>query len=99
MDNKIQQPDFLLLEAFKNGDFNALNGFDGNNQLAALYYIDPRRFDSNENDLDITAGLSARVVEQNMSVSTPQALAAHPVEYADDIIPVRRPTPVNRSAT
>jgi murein DD-endopeptidase MepM/ murein hydrolase activator NlpD len=68
---------------------------DGNDQLAALYYIDPRRFDSAENDLDITAGLSARVVEQNMSVSTPQAAAVRTVEYADDIVPVRKPETIN----
>jgi murein DD-endopeptidase MepM/ murein hydrolase activator NlpD len=63
---------------------------DGNEQLAALYYIDPRRFDTSESDVDITAGLSARVVEQNMSVSTPQTIVANQLEYADDVIPVRQ---------
>lgn len=62
---------------------------DGNEQLAALYYIDPRRFEADE-DVDITAGLSARVVEQNMSVSTPQAPTVKLPEYADDVIPVRQ---------
>lgn len=62
---------------------------DGNEQLAALYYIDPRRFEADE-DVDITAGLSARVVEQNMSVSTPQAATVQLPEYADDVIPVRQ---------
>lgn len=63
---------------------------DGNEQLAALYYIDPRRFDTDEGDVDITAGLSARVVEENMSVSTPQATTVKTKEYADDVIPVRQ---------
>ncbi|MDD1500853.1 M23 family metallopeptidase [Agrobacterium sp. CNPSo 3708] len=62
---------------------------DGNEQLAALYYIDPRRFEADE-DVDITAGLAARVVEQNMSVSTPQAPTVKLPEFADDVIPVRQ---------
>jgi murein DD-endopeptidase MepM/ murein hydrolase activator NlpD len=63
---------------------------DGNEQLAALYYIDPRRFDNDEGDVDITAGLAARVVEQNMSVSTPQSASVPVKEYADDVIPARQ---------
>lgn len=62
---------------------------DGNEQLSALYYIDPRRFEATE-DVDVTAGLAARVVEQNMSVSTPQAATIKFQEYADDVIPVRQ---------
>ncbi|NTF09345.1 M23 family metallopeptidase [Agrobacterium rubi] len=62
---------------------------DGNEQLSALYYIDPRRFEATE-DVDMTAGLAARVVEQNMSVSTPQASTVKFQEYADDVIPVRQ---------
>lgn len=62
----------------------------GSEQFSALYYIDPRRFDSDLNDLDITVGLSARIVEQNMSVSTPESQSADTPEYADDVIPVRR---------
>ena len=62
---------------------------DGNEQLSALYYIDPRRFEATE-DVDMTAGLSARVVEQNMSVSTPQTSTVKVQEYADDVIPVRQ---------
>jgi murein DD-endopeptidase MepM/ murein hydrolase activator NlpD len=70
---------------------------DGNEQLAALYYIDPRRFDTDEGDVDITAGLSARVVEQNMSVSTPQATNVKTKEYADDVIPVRQAETMERA--
>ncbi|WP_296072263.1 M23 family metallopeptidase [uncultured Agrobacterium sp.] len=63
---------------------------DGNEQVAALYYIDPRRFDNDDGDVDITAGLAARVVEQNMSVSTPQSPSVPSKEYADDVIPARQ---------
>jgi murein DD-endopeptidase MepM/ murein hydrolase activator NlpD len=62
----------------------------GNAQLSALYYVDPQRFSSAEDDVDLTSGLSARVVEENMSVSTPEPITSHTREYADDILPVRR---------
>ena len=42
---------------------------DGNTQLASLFYIDPRRFASDASDLDLIQGPSARVVEENMTVS------------------------------
>lgn len=64
---------------------------DGNTQVAALYYIDPRRFASDgEDGIDITAGLTARVIEENMTVSTPEAVDPTEPEFADDIIPARR---------
>ena len=66
---------------------------DGNGQLSALYYVDPRRFDAGD-DVDITAGLSARIVEQNMTVSAPQPANTSAIEYADDIIPIRRTTAI-----
>ncbi len=68
---------------------------DGNTQLSALYYVDPQRFSSKDNDdLDITAGLAARVVEENISVSTPELVTKKTREFADDIIPVRKPETV-----
>src|SRR5690606_27504938 len=63
---------------------------DGSAQVAALYYIDPRRFDADDDGLDFNSGVSARVVEQNMSVSTPQLGVQNTPEYADDVIPVRQ---------
>ncbi|MCJ7994228.1 M23 family metallopeptidase [Rhizobium cremeum] len=64
---------------------------DGSSQVAALYYIDPRRFDADEDDaMDIASGLTARVVEQNMSVAAPEMLTPETPEYADDVLPVRR---------
>lgn len=73
----------------------------GNNQLSALYYVDPQRFSSADDDdnVDITSGLSARVVEQNMSVATPEPITPHTREYADDIIPVRTVTTIADAMT
>jgi murein DD-endopeptidase MepM/ murein hydrolase activator NlpD len=62
---------------------------DGDSQVASLYYIDPRRFADDNNSIDITAGLTAKVIESNMSVSAPEAITPATPEYADDILPVR----------
>ena len=67
---------------------------DGTKQVAALYYVDPRRFETDNNDLDLTAGISARVVEQNMTVSAPETLTPAMPEYAEDVIPAREDTPI-----
>lgn len=71
----------------------------GNAQLSALYYVDPQRFSSDNDNVDITSGLAARVVEQNMSVSTPEPITSHTREYADDIIPIRQPTSIATAMT
>lgn len=69
---------------------------DGDSQVAALYYIDPRRFDTEENGLDLSpAGLSARVVEENMSVAEPEVVTPMTPEFADDVLPVRSPQSVS----
>ncbi len=67
---------------------------DGNTQLSALYYIDPRRFAADDADVDLTAGLAARVVEENMTVSAPDQVVPQAPEYADDIIPIRQDTKI-----
>lgn len=67
---------------------------DGNAQVAALYYIDPRRFDAEDNGLDLSVGVTARIVEENMSVAEPEIITPMTPEYADDILPVRRPQSV-----
>src|SRR5690606_18151687 len=72
---------------------------DGNTQLSALYYVDPRRFSSSEDGLDITAGLSARIVEQNMTVSPAEAVTQQTREYADDIIPIRSEKTIAKAMT
>ncbi|WP_183804204.1 M23 family metallopeptidase [Mycoplana azooxidifex] len=63
---------------------------DGSTQIASLYYVDPQRFASDSGDLDLLQGLTARVVEENMSVSDFDTRSADDPEYADDVIPVRR---------
>ncbi|WEX76768.1 M23 family metallopeptidase [Sinorhizobium numidicum] len=67
---------------------------EGNTQVASLFYVDPQRFASDTNDLDLIQGLSARVVEENMSVSAYENITKQSTEYADDVIPVRRATPI-----
>jgi murein DD-endopeptidase MepM/ murein hydrolase activator NlpD len=71
----------------------------GNAQLSALYYVDPQRFSSADDGVDLTAGISARVVEENMSVSTPEPITPHTREYADDIVPIRRPLTIAEAMT
>ncbi|WP_159953260.1 M23 family metallopeptidase [Rhizobium sp. 18065] len=63
---------------------------DGNSQVAALSYIDPRRFDSDDDELNLGVGISARVVEENMSVAEPEIVTPLTPEFADDVLPVRR---------
>ena len=67
---------------------------DGNTQIASLFYVDPRRFASDASDLDLLQGLSARIVEENMTVSAFENITDQSTEYADDVIPVRRATPI-----
>ncbi len=67
---------------------------DGNTQVAALYYIDPRRFDTEDTGLDLATGMTARIVEENMSLAEPEIITPMTPEYADDILPARRPQSV-----
>jgi murein DD-endopeptidase MepM/ murein hydrolase activator NlpD len=67
---------------------------DGSTQVASLYYVDPRRFASDNSEIDLLQGLTARIVEENMSVSGFDTLSPDDTEYADDVIPVRRATDI-----
>jgi murein DD-endopeptidase MepM/ murein hydrolase activator NlpD len=71
----------------------------GDAQLSALYYVDPQRFSTSDGDVDLTSGLTARIVEENMSVADPEPITPHTREYADDIVPVRRETTVAEALT
>lgn len=62
---------------------------DGDAQVATLYYVDPQRFASESDTLDLIPRVSARVVEENTTVAAPSAVNQNTPEYADDIIPVR----------
>ncbi|MFB9953038.1 M23 family metallopeptidase [Rhizobium puerariae] len=95
-------PAMTLEEVEENVRSNGSVLTDGNTQLSALYYVDPQRFsskDDDDGDLDITAGLSARIVEENISVSASEPVTSHTREYADDIIPVRKPETVTQAMT
>ncbi len=71
---------------------------DGSTQVASLYYVDPQRFASDSSDLDLL-GLTARIVEENMSVSSFDTLTPDDTEYADDVIPVRRAAGIDQVMT
>lgn len=57
----------------------------------STYRVDPQRFaDLPEISPDITASLTARVIEENVSTSFPEAYDPTAPEFADDVIPSRR---------
>ena len=60
-----------------------------NAQVATLSYVDPQRFASDTDTIDMIGRISAKVVEENTTVTTPTAITDKTPEYADDIIPVR----------
>jgi murein DD-endopeptidase MepM/ murein hydrolase activator NlpD len=72
---------------------------EGAQQVSALYYVDPQRFADTDDDLDMNPGLSARVVEQNLSVSAPDPVTSDTEQFADDIIPIRREQSINAALT
>jgi len=90
-------PGLSLDEVEENVRSNGSVLTDGNAQLAALYYVDPRRFSTEDNDVDLTAGLAARVLEQNMTVSAPESITPQTEEFADDILPVRQDTTIAKA--
>lgn len=92
-------PAMSLEEVEENVRSNGSILTDANSQLSALYYVDPRRFAADENDVDLTAGLAARIVEENMSVSAPEQVTPNTPEYADDIIPIRQATGIDAALT
>ncbi|AUX77625.1 MULTISPECIES: M23 family metallopeptidase [Sinorhizobium] len=87
-------PSMSLDEVEENVRTNGSVLTEGNTQVASLFYVDPQRFASDANNLDLIQGLSARIVEENMTVSTHETITEQSTEYADDVIPVRRATPI-----
>lgn len=85
-------PSMSLDEVEENVRTNGSVLTDGSTQLASLFYIDPRRFASDTSDIDLMQGLSAKVVEENMTVSAFDTVIDQAAEFADDVIPVRRAT-------
>lgn len=58
-------------------------------QVATLSYVDPQRFASDTDTIDVLGKLSAKVVEENTTVAMPSFVTQKTPEYADDVIPVR----------
>lgn len=58
-------------------------------QVATLSYVDPQRFASDTDTIDVLGKLSAKVVEENTTVAMPSFVTPKTPEYADDVIPVR----------
>ena len=87
-------PSMSLDEVEENVRTNGSVLTEGNTQVASLFYVDPQRFASDADGLDLMQGLAARIVEENMSVSTYENITKQSTEYADDVIPVRRATPI-----
>lgn len=59
-----------------------------NSQVATLSYVDPQRFSGDSDPIDMLGRITARVVEENTTVSALTNLSAKAPEYADDIIPI-----------
>lgn len=72
---------------------------DGDSQVAALYYVDPQRFAAEGDDVDLGTGITAQVIEQNMSTAEPETVTSQSPEFADDIIPVHRDTAIADAMT
>jgi murein DD-endopeptidase MepM/ murein hydrolase activator NlpD len=62
---------------------------DGDAQVATLSYVDPQRFASETDGIDMIGRISAKVVEENTSTAEPTPLTQHTPEFADDIVPIR----------
>lgn len=92
-------PGMTLDEVEENVRSNGSVLTDGNTQVSALYYVDPQRFESDDNPLSITSPLSARIIEENMSVSAPEPVTPNTRDYADDVIPVRQPLTIVEAMT
>jgi murein DD-endopeptidase MepM/ murein hydrolase activator NlpD len=92
-------PGMSLDEVEENVRTNGSVLTDGTTQVASLYYVDPQRFEGDDTDLSVGIPLSARIVEENMSVSSPEPVTPKTRDYADDVIPVRRAQSIAEAMT
>lgn len=88
-------PSMSLDEVEENVRTNGSVLTEGTAQVATLYYVDPQRFSSDSDALDLLSRVTARVVEENSSVAMPTAVTPTTPEYADDILPVRKAAKVS----
>ncbi|MBB4065088.1 M23 family metallopeptidase [Gellertiella hungarica] len=68
---------------------------DGDSQVSALYYVDPQRFAADDEDVALATGITAQVIEQNMSTAEPESVTPQSPEFADDIIAIHRDTAIS----
>ncbi len=73
---------------------------DGNSQVASLYYVDPRRFAASNSALDITSGLTAKVIEstcrwQRQRRATPRRLNMPMTSSRPSDTDIATPSPLN----
>lgn len=62
-------------------------------QIAALHYVDPRRFGEQATSIfDFTAGLNARVVAENVSIASYAPLTTTKTEFHEDVQLIRSPS-------
>jgi murein DD-endopeptidase MepM/ murein hydrolase activator NlpD len=88
-------PSMSLDEVEENVRTNGSVLTEGTAQVATLYYVDPQRFASDSDSLDLLSRVTARVVEENSSVASPTMVTPTTPEYADDILPVRKAAKVS----
>ncbi|MDO1584149.1 M23 family metallopeptidase [Rhizobium oryzicola] len=88
--NLAYAPGMTLEEVEENVRSNGSVLTDGNSQVSSLYYVDPQRFEATDPNIQTGNGISARVVEENMSVSEPEPVTPKTRDYAEDVIPIRR---------
>lgn len=88
-------PSMSLDEVEENVRTNGSVLTEGTAQVATLYYVDPQRFSADSDALDLLSRVTARVVEENSSVAMPTSITPTTPEYADDILPVRKPAKVS----
>jgi murein DD-endopeptidase MepM/ murein hydrolase activator NlpD len=92
-------PTMSLDEVEENVRTNGSVLTDGDAQVASLFYVDPQRFAAGDQSLDIPQGLTAKVVDENVTVTEPQIANGQTPEYADDIIPVRETVTISDAMT
>lgn len=87
-------PGMTLDEVEENVRSNGSLLTDGSSQIASMYYVDPQRFEGDDDVLSLGSQISARILEQNMTVSMPEPVTPKTRDYADDVIPIRRTTSI-----
>ena len=66
-----------------------------NSQIAALHYVDPRRFGTQSASIfDFTTGINARVVAQNVSTAGYSSVNLNKIDFHEDVRSIRSSAPL-----